>query len=38
VSPDRSRFGAQARRLLGWGDRFVTANILDEVFDGQHGD
>ena len=25
---------ADAARLLEWGDRFVTANTLDEVFDG----
>ena len=29
---------ADAEQLLEWGERFVTANTLDEVFDGQHGD
>ena len=30
--------GIHSSGLLEWGDRFVTANTLDEVFDGNHGD
>ena len=29
---------ADAEQLLEWGERVLTANTLDEVFDGKHSD